>query len=170
MGQVKCLHEDCKYSAQHVGQLQTHIKTSHSSSNIKTDLYPCPHCEHKATRTYSIKTHIKSVHGPFKRSFPCSQCDYKTKESVKLETHIKSVHEGQTFKCPHCDKRYKHKSHIKEHINVVHEGKGKLLPCSFCDYKATRVSIPRKLEVSNIRYQCRKCELSLKSQNSSEAH
>ena len=170
MGQVKCLHEDCKYSAEHVGQLQAHIKTSHSSSNIKTDLYPCPHCEHKATRAYSIKKHIKSVHGPSKRSFSCSQCDYKTKESVNLETHIKSVHEGQTFKCPHCEKRYKHKSHIKEHLNVVHEGKGKLLPCSFCDYKATRVSIPRKLEVSNIRYQCRKCELSLKSQNSSEAH
>ena len=69
MGQVKCLHEDCKYSAQHVGQLQTHIKTSHSSSNIKTDLYPCPHCEHKATMAYSIKKHIKSVHGPSKRSF-----------------------------------------------------------------------------------------------------
>ena len=88
----------------------------------------------KLTLKHLTATHIKSVHGPFKRSFPCSQCDYKTKESVNLETQIKSVHEGQTFKCPHCDKRYKHKSHIKEHINVVHEGKQKLLPCSFCDY------------------------------------
>ena len=32
------------------------------------------------------------------------------------------------------------------------------------------VSIPRKLEVSNIRYQCPKCELSLKSQRILQRH
>ena len=109
MGQVKCLHEDCKYSAQQVGQLQTHIKTSHSSSNIKTDLYPCPHCEQKATRTYSIK---------------CPHCDKRYKHKSHIKEHINVVHEGKgkLLPCSFCDYKATRKQALQNHIKTIHQG------------------------------------------------
>ena len=41
MAKVECLHEGCEYYAEHIGQLQVHIKSIHKLKEEKR--FPCPY-------------------------------------------------------------------------------------------------------------------------------
>ena len=166
MGQVKCLHEDCEYSAEHVGQLQAHIKTAHSN-NVKTYLFPfpCPQCDKKYRQESHLSAHIDYVHD--NKRFTCQHCSNKFSQKEVLKAHINSVHKsyGKSMEkgdlkapinsvtktripCPHCNHQAKQKAHLEAHIRSVHDGIK--FPCPHCEHKATRAySIKKKHKISS---------------------
>ena len=62
---------------------------------------PCGQCDHRATCSGNLLTHIKSKHEGFR--YPCDQCDYKATQRANLKSHIQSQHEGVKYPCSECD-------------------------------------------------------------------
>ena len=52
---------------------------------------PCPHCDHKATRKWTLKEHMLAVHEGIEHL--CPQCDHHATCKEALKKHIQTKHE-----------------------------------------------------------------------------
>ena len=55
-------------------------------------IFLCGKCDYVATKSFHLKTHIKSKHEGVR--FPCDQCDYVATGVQSLKLHIENKHEG----------------------------------------------------------------------------
>ena len=106
----------------------------------KRKIYPCNICEYRASDTYRMNDHMKTVHSN-ERPFECSVCHTSFKLDKLLKTHFKKVHSNDTkkYSCNQCDYATSDKCHLKTHINSVHLG---LRPfkCDTCESTFTQQS------------------------------
>ena len=58
-------------------------------------MFPCEHCDYKATQKSDLLKHTKSIHDGVK--FSCDQCDFKASRKSNLMTHIRATHEFLLF-------------------------------------------------------------------------
>ena len=144
-------------------------------------LFPCPHCEYKATKKGSLQGHIKSVHDGQK--FQCPNCEYKATIKGNLQRHIQSVHEGKKFPCPHCDYKATFQENLQKHIKAIHEGnlqkhiksvhEGHMFPCPQCNNKFTQKgSLQRHIKSvhDGQKFPCTHCEYKATRRDTLKSH
>ena len=126
--------------------------------------YSCEHCEYKAERQESVRTHKRAMHEgkkyfcnqcDYKTGWPgdlklhqktkhegiaivCDQCDYITTRQSNLTVHKKAKHDNVRYPCRHCDYYASYRSHLRIHIKSLHEGV--TYACDQCDHKSTQKS------------------------------
>ena len=77
----------------------------------------CSQCGKTLGSAGSLKTHIKSVHGPKKKCHVCK----KLISAGHLKTHVKEIHEGDRRQCPECKKEIG-STDFSRHMQLVHLG------------------------------------------------
>ena len=64
----------------------------HKQSKHDGITYPCTIRDHKATRTQSLKHHMKMKHGKLEKE-QCGLCDFKTHNKISMKLHNQAKHE-----------------------------------------------------------------------------
>jgi hypothetical protein len=59
--------------------------------------YKCPRCDYSASRSNTVKVHVRAVHEQA-RSLQCPSCPYKSARKGDLNRHVRMVHEGKKSK------------------------------------------------------------------------
>ena len=84
-----------------------------SEDPVKSEVYNCPLCDYKTTRTLNLYKHKWSKHRNIKR--PCNLCDYQAERRSELKEHTVEKHSGHIFKCNICHYGTVYKSDLKKH-------------------------------------------------------
>ena len=118
--------------------------------------YSCEHCEYKAERQESVRTHKRAMHEG--KKYLCNQCDYKTGWPGDLKLHQKTKHEGIAIVCDQCDYITTRQSNLTVHKKAKHDNVR--YPCRHCDYYASYRSHLRIHIKSHegVTYACDQCD------------
>jgi len=157
---------DCEKTFSNTTNMRTHYNSVHRGI-----VFPCDHCDYKATQKGHLKAHIQSLHGKTTVCF-CNLCDKKFSSKPSLRYHIYNYHtvkkdngnfstvmESGKIKCRDCDKEYLNRNNLLRHFNIVH--KGFRVSCDMCDFKAGEKSALKTHIQSiheKIRYDCSQCD------------
>ena len=82
--------------------------------DVKSEVYNCPLCDYKTTRTSNLYKHKWFKHRNMKR--PCNLCDYQAERRSELKEHTVEKHSGHIFKCNICHYGTIYKSDLKKHV------------------------------------------------------
>ncbi|KAK9502420.1 hypothetical protein O3M35_011202 [Rhynocoris fuscipes] len=131
----------------------------------KEPQFQCPHCQYKAKRKSTLKTHIILRHSTLLHScndcqksyqhyksllrhrnyecgkqprFQCPHCSHKSKQKSALKSHIAKTNSTMAgFSCDRCQRKYLHKVSLYNH-QKYECGKQPQFACPYCPYRAKR--------------------------------
>ena len=78
-------------------------------------VFPCPLCQYKTSRTSNLYKHKWSQHRR-KLKRPCDLCDFQAEKKRELKEHKVEKHAGHIFKCNICHYGSAFKSHLRKHV------------------------------------------------------
>lgn len=136
---------------------------------VRTDIFPCPHCERSFPLKQLLDLHVK-IHNR-ERSYSCKQCDRKFFTKYDLGKHIQTHSDERPFPCVVCKKSFAREPllhrHEKTHVDVP-----KYL-CSYCDKTfLLRADLDAHAEkhMKKRPFQCRICKKSFVFKQGLERH
>jgi hypothetical protein len=137
-----CMAPDCSYSSARKGNLERHVRNSHTMQRP----YTCGTCSYISADASAVKRHERQHTGesPAICNFP--GCDYKAMDFSNLGRHLR-VHTGERpFNCPHCPYTSAQSGSISSHVNRRHSTV-RAFTCSNCSYAAKTLPDLRKHEM-----------------------
>ncbi len=102
-------------------------------------MFSCMVCSKKFTRSYDLKTHLRSHTGD--RPFSCEICSKSYTTSSHLKKRLR-VHSGERpFSCEVCSKSFTQSSNLKDHLRVHTEHRP--FRCDICSKRFNHSRIVR---------------------------
>ena len=153
-----------------IHQLQPHHMPQNKTLKIGPPLakhqsagseHVCNFCQKVFTRSFVLKTHIRSVHYGLK-DHRCVFCGKTFSRLFNLKTHVRTIHEKlKNYQCERCDKAFACSSHLNNHIKSVHS-RLKNHKCYSCGKTFTRL-FSLKTHIRNVHeglknHKCEICE------------
>jgi KRAB domain-containing zinc finger protein len=81
--------EHCDYATDTKKNLKYHL-TVHDENRIRD--FKCTKCDYATDDKKSLRTHIE-IHNPHRTKFPCPHCDHKATRKCHLKKHITRMHD-----------------------------------------------------------------------------
>ena len=171
----------CGKAFQLAKQLRAHAsihassQTSTSHKSASDSKLTCQKCKASFSSPRQLRLHIDSVHHK-KRNFLCSFCGYSASSRSALKLHIRKHTGDKPFTCDSCPYSSSDHNSLRRH-KMRHSG---LRPynCPYCPYSSIqsttyKVHLKNKHaieDVSNILYQCKRCDFKTLKENFYLAH
>ena len=112
-----------------------HLLVAHGDG-IQENNVPCEICGKLLKSKYSLKAHVKQVHGKKEADYPCDKCGKVFRSKASLIYHTK-VHTGDfTYRCDECGNGYMRFDNMLDCKNA-HAGIFKY-HCPHCEYKTNK--------------------------------
>ena len=151
------------------------------SMQQKTIQFVCHLCEKTYSHKWSLKNHIKVVHGPDK--LQCLDCKKCFARKMTLREHMEmgvcnptvaeSYHEQhppcKEYKCPHCHNCFSNCNQLRKHKNRC----GYLYNCSKCDINFKHISSYKRHKQKHdgkTLFECIKCGVSYRHKDELKSH
>jgi hypothetical protein len=137
-----CSALDCSYSSDRKGNLERHVRTSHTNERP----YMCETCSYTSADASAVGRHERQHSGkaPAICNFP--GCDYKATDFSNLKRHLR-VHTGERpFECSHCPYTSAQSGSISSHVARRHSTV-RAFTCSHCSYAAKTLPDLKKHEM-----------------------
>ena len=163
----------CGKAFQLAKQLRAHTAT-HSKPGTEGKL-TCQKCKSTFSSPRQLRLHIDSVHHK-KRNYLCSFCGYSASSRSALKLHTRKHTGDKPFRCDSCQYTSSDHNSLRRH-KMRHSG---LRPynCPYCPYSSIqsttyKVHLKNKHaieDVSNILFQCKRCDFKTLKENIYLAH
>ncbi|KAG5891868.1 hypothetical protein JTB14_015887 [Gonioctena quinquepunctata] len=144
-------------------------KSRSAEKRVKTDCFPCPHCERSFPLKQLLDLHV-SNHGR-ERNFTCTECDRKFYTKYDLQKHQTTHDSVDTYPCVVCKKSFSRHSLLKRH-EKIHIDVPKYI-CTHCDKTfLTKEYLDFHMEKHNKKrpYSCKVCNKSFVFKQGLERH
>ena len=111
----KLLCDECSFQTSLPKQLKLHKLTSHGGVR-----YYCDQCDYNSVLESRLRAHKQSIHEGTKVPAVCDECGAKQSDLFTLRRHIKQMHGGKPYECDICEFRTGYKEYLKKHKESQH--------------------------------------------------
>ena len=167
----QCPH--CPYSTKYsASNLRAHIRT-----HTREKPYTCEECDKSFTRSDSLSCHMRTKHSTDQvKVHQCPHCPYSTKYSSSyLRTHIRTHTGEKPYSCEECGRNFAHSTSLSCHMRTKHStGPAKVHKCPHCPYstKGSAGNLQRHIRTHTGEkpYTCEECDQSFIQSSSLSYH